>query len=209
MASASSNFNTAENPLSEGGVWDNGAGAWGTVQATGTVAQPTTANTDSLARRNSPTFGGNHYAEVKSASLNNGDHGPCVRIASATDGDCYYLARGSSAWVRIYRISDTGSLSFIQLGSDFAAAANNDILRLDINGSTLTYFKNGVSQGTRSDATLSGGQPGFAVYGASAVTDSQVDDWSADDGAAGGRTTKNTRAWPLGVDVGMAWRLPA
>ena len=26
--------------------------------------------------------------------------------------------------------------------------------------------------------------------------------------AAGGRTTKNTRAWPLGVEIGMGWQLP-
>lgn len=27
--------------------------------------------------------------------------------------------------------------------------------------------------------------------------------------AAGGRTTRNTRAWPLGVELGMGWRMPA
>lgn len=27
--------------------------------------------------------------------------------------------------------------------------------------------------------------------------------------AAAGRTTKNTRGWPLGVEIGMGWRLPA
>ena len=26
--------------------------------------------------------------------------------------------------------------------------------------------------------------------------------------AAGGRTTRNTRAWPLGVEIGMGWRMP-
>lgn len=27
--------------------------------------------------------------------------------------------------------------------------------------------------------------------------------------AAAGRTTKNTRAWPLGTEIGMGWRMPA
>lgn len=30
--------------------------------------------------------------------------------------------------------------------------------------------------------------------------------FKADAGGGGGRTTKNTRAWPLGVEVGMNWR---
>jgi hypothetical protein len=33
--------------------------------------------------------------------------------------------------------------------------------------------------------------------------------WLGKLAAAGGRTTKNTRAWPLGTAIGMGWRMPA
>jgi len=35
-----------------------------------------------------------------------------------------------------------------------------------------------------------------------------IDNFRAADLVAGGRTTKNTRAWPLGTEIGMGWRMP-
>ena len=143
--------------------------------------------------RNTPTISGAQFSQatVSTFAATNGQALVTTRMASDTDGDCYlwYAYDGWNA-IRLYRADDTGTIAFTQLGANFTpTAVAGDILRLESDGSTHTCKKNGVSQGTRTDATYATGQPGLAVGWAVAETDSEMDDWSGGD-LAGGAVAK-------------------
>lgn len=63
------------------------------------------------------------------------------------------------------------------LGNIAATAVNGDIFGMDIVGTTMTYYKNGVSQGTKVDASIASGQPGTGGFGSTM----QLDDFLATD----------------------------
>jgi len=89
--------------------------------------------------------------------------------------------------------TDTGD-SFTQADENESNATGQTFnVGYKITAATTSLVCNGTG------ATLGGG--GAAVGWFSGVA-------SFKEAAAGGRTTKNTRGFPLGVNVGMGWRLP-
>lgn len=189
MASATSTFDDpAENPISEGAVWDSGPGTWFAAQKTGGVCKQAPSGVDELwaARRNSPTIGDAQYSEVNITVA--GFAGPMTRIqgTGAGAGDCYVLEdNGGTSELKFYRVDDTGSLTYTQIGAAFSITPSlPDDMRVESDGSTHTIKFNGSSLGTRSDATYSGGQPGLGGYGATPNFTS----WGGGDLAAGGGT---------------------
>lgn len=117
-------------------------------------------------------------------------------------------AAGYGTWVAYFnhgglQMSVAGSVS--TLGSP-SAFASGDTAKLAVSGSVYTCSINGTPDpgGTFTDATLSGGAPGITTYG----TTSLCDDWEGTGESGGaGRTTKNTRAFPLGVALGIGRQL--
>jgi hypothetical protein len=78
---------------------------------------------------------------------------------------------------------------------------------MEASGTTLTVLKNGAGFATPltvTDATLTGGKVGFCVKCNNAtLSNVNVDDFEGGDLVAGGRAGKNTRAWPLGMALGI------
>lgn len=70
--------------------------------------------------------------------------GPQVRCRTntTTTPDCYFL-QGNTVETRIYK--RTGGSTYVQLGSDGPAITLNDVLYLEIQGTTLVAKKNGTS----------------------------------------------------------------
>lgn len=168
-SSATDDFErTSASPMTDGSsiTWTNGPGATGNMRiVNNSDADGASGVTYGCARVLTPTFSADHWAETTIASGGGSvvNQGPCVRIASNTDADCYLMVFSAATNLRLYRIADTGSIGFTTLtnvttGSSVAAG---DVLRLQIVGSTLTLFHKGTNYGSVIDSTYSTGQPGI------------------------------------------------
>lgn len=96
--------------------------------------------------------------------------GPCVRINSTTDCDCYIAWLDDSTHIIIYKATDTGSFSVSALGATFTVSTVSAGTTIGLSASgtstvTLELFLNGVSQGTRTDSSspYTTGQPGVLL----------------------------------------------
>jgi hypothetical protein len=183
MASYSTTFTTDEDPLSESGVWTNGPGAWDACKKLGGIACVSAiGGNGSVARLLTPPLGSNHYASVLIVTnLSGGEQGPVTRIQSTTDGSCYQVTLESTGNTILYRVDDTGTLAFAQLGSTIAGTVAGDHLRLESSGTTHTVIRNGVTVLTFSDATYSGGQPGILAYAVATIANHTLDNWVGGD----------------------------
>lgn len=160
------------------------------------------------------TGGNDQYAEATIIALQSGnDFGVCARLSGASIGAANgYLAvinstdaavsLGGTIQCSFYKVS---AGSFTQIGTDFGVTISaNDVIRLEVQGTTLRLKVNGVQRGTDTDASIASGNPG--LYFAGSSTASIWDAFAAGDFSGGGRTTKNTRSNPLGVEIGMNWQ---
>lgn len=191
MATYSTTFDDpAENPLSDGGVWQSGPGTFGGVKKSGGKVSNIVDGESTCGRCNSAAFGSDQYAEATLSDTSTSKFpGVFTRIQSSSDGDSYFVEiTESSSVLTLYRIDDTGSLGFTQLGATFAITiAVPDDVRLESNGSTHEVFWNSVSLGTRSDATFTGGLPGFGAY-ATSNSDPYFTAWDGGDLGGGALT---------------------
>jgi len=192
MASYSTTFSATENPLSESGAWQDGPGAWGSMQSAAGNSRPAATNTDAATRLNTAapgaTIGADQYAKGTIAADTGNENNLCCRINNSTDGDCYQLSlRGLDGVTKIMKVTDSGSLSFSQLGADIAVdPVNGDLWEFRVTGTsttTLKAFKGGAQQGTdRTDSTspFTSGQPGVGHYSLS-TTNVGFTDWEGGD----------------------------
>lgn len=107
------------------------------------------------------TFADKQYSSVKINDIVNVNDisGPAVRVQSSFS--CYVLSIRDSARLRLYEYT---SGSYAQLGSDITGLtlANDDIITLKANGSTLQAFVNGSQVGTDfTDTSYSSGNVGI------------------------------------------------
>lgn len=198
MASYSTTFSATENPLSEGGAWQDGPGAFGSVQSGGGNSRPAATDSDAATRLNtaSPgvTVGADQYAQGTIGADTGNENNLFCRINSSSDGDCYQLSlRTLDGAVKVFKITDSGSLGFSQLGADIAVdPLATELWRMDCAGTTtvtIKAYKAGVQQGTdRTDSTspFQTGQPGVGHYviAGSNVTFVGFTDWEGGDIAA-------------------------
>jgi hypothetical protein len=137
------------------------------------------ASGNSIAFYSDNTFASNQYAQVKLSSAVTADAngGPVVRAQNSSGGKAYVAFVTSATELRIYLV-DTAD--WTQLGASCTGTfAENDIIRLEASGSTLTAKVNGapVTDCSRTDATLTGGRPGVYVDG----PDFRIDDFTGGD----------------------------
>ncbi len=91
--------------------------------------------------------------------------GAAFRVGAAATGNGYYCVTyggGSTYFGKI----ESGSRTFIQEG--FANFLTGDTMRVEVHGTTFTFYKNGVLYDTATDATYSSGAAGVAGVGNSA-----------------------------------------
>lgn len=156
--------------------WSLNAGNF-SIQTNALAANGAAATTETAARWNADAFPADQYAQGVLSALSatvNANIGIGVRIATDNSANYYGL----------YYDDDTGDTLIFkvvagvwtQLGAAFTAVrAVNDILRLEVSGTTLTYKLNGTSQGTRTDSSLSSGSAG--VVGRGLTTAHRIDTW--------------------------------
>lgn len=168
--SVSDNFNRAnENPLSNGGKW-------AAVTGEGNMQIVTTNKVGGVAdaawqtmRWTGTTFGANQCSQAKTLTQ---FHLMWVAVRVSASADTYYYMRGgaSTAW-SVWKIVNGGTRT--KIGTDYAAAVTNDVVKLCVSGTTLTPYINGVAQATQTDSAIATGQPGFGLLD----TTSYADDW--------------------------------
>lgn len=189
---ATDNFNRADGGL--GANWTTVTGE-GSPAIVSNVVQTGATGTDSLAYYNAATWPNDQYSAVKlvTAATAFCGNGPVVRAAAGAD--TYYQLEGNfagsgpAAGLRLLkRVAGTGT----QLVQNSYAWSAGDTARLEIIGTTLTGYINGVSRITATDAALASGNAGLIVYVDSGLTLlAKIDDFEGGDFGGGAIVSRN------------------
>lgn len=167
--------------------------------------QPNAVGSDSGAYWNADAFGAAHYSQVRVIAAANASIdfvSACVRVQVGArqyyKGGVYGAIGGSVGWEISLR--NGGSNSVLTSGSTTVNA--NDILRLEVSGTTLTFKVNGSTIGTTSDGTLIGGAAGLFLFAdAGSATDALVDDWEGGNVSAGAASPKRLPLMGVGLEA--------
>ncbi len=124
----------------------------------------------------SETFDNNQYATATIKAVTSGVYiGVAVRCSGTDNAGTltgYLFYSDSADGCYIDEISNGAYVATIAgPGTVFSV---NDVVRLEINGSSLTAKVNGTARLTATDASITTGRPGIAAYGTGA---SALDDW--------------------------------
>lgn len=173
---ASDNFNRADGNL------QTGSANW-TLVGTGNLAisaneiTPARSGNPVLYRWNADTFANDQYAQLTITNVTtNGALGPAARVQTATTG-AYFLSTFSGASQSfLMKIINNGAMT--QIGSGFTTA-NGDIIRLEVEGTSLRVYKNTVLQFTQTDSSLATGSGG--LFGNDFDDTCTGDNWTAGD----------------------------
>jgi len=147
MATYSDDFNRA-NSTDLGGNWLENSSGWA---ISSNQLQPD--NISSYVVYQSPLDTSDHYAEAVISAIATTSMGVFAR--SNQFGNSFYLFRNDGSTWQLF-VNDSGS--FIAIGSSASgSAANGDTIRIQVVGSTITGFVNGVQKVTATDTTLTSG----------------------------------------------------
>lgn len=177
---ASDDFNRANN-TTLGANWTLVKGLFGINT---NAAYSRSAGADTLARWNADTFGNDQYAQVTISvlSVDNIAVGVACRLdtGGAETGYFAYAFRNVSPNVDVELAKYVaGVYTTISTTSGFAVG---DVLRLEVEGTTLRLYRNGSLVDTRTDSSIASGAAGVSGFGNS--TSGRMDDWSGSNLAA-------------------------
>jgi len=136
------------------------------------VAASNGASAENCTVYNAFTPGNDQWAEVTLTQAGADAYvGPAVRGA----GTSWYVFYGDSGNRALYRIVSGTPTSLASSATGFAV---NDVIRLEVEGTTLRAYVNGVLWTSVTDSSLSSGNTGMATWSTS--TSGRVDNFSAD-----------------------------
>ncbi len=150
------------------------------------AVHPNQTTAECGARWTADVFGNDQYSQGRLANLTTTGQTVGVAVRMATSGAAsyygYYADGSGSGKTFLFKMV---SGTWTQLGSLGAALSANDVLRLEVSGTTLTPKVNGATQsppGAQSDSALSSGAGGLSGYSVS--TSMRLDDWEGGNLAA-------------------------
>jgi hypothetical protein len=200
---ASDNFTRAnENPLNATN-WTVVTGS-GNLQIVNNLCEPTALSTLCRELWTNATWPNDQYSSVTVNNFTNGNTTNIVfifvRSSTTTAGNNYALkiigaAAGNPTWA----ITGSGG-AILTSGTLAAAVSSGDVFSLNIVGTTLTAYKNGVSFGTVTNASFASGTPGMGLEDVVVLSNVDASLW------AGGSvvTTANPTASPNGGSFSSA-----
>lgn len=197
MAVATDNFNRA-NSNDLGANWDENIDAGG-FNISANAAIPDSLGGDHVETWNANTFGADQYSQAKLAALsgtsNQAGVGVGVRWAqSAKTGYWAVCNLAASNDTTVFRWSGGSNLS---LGQRTAGWTVGDTVKLQIVGTILKVFKNGVQVGAEFDnGDVASGRA--AICYSSTLTDADIDDWEGGDVETSSTITPPVGAGSLG-----------
>ena len=184
MATRTDTFDRA-NSSNLGADWAEDSGDW--TITSNNVLNGTTGNTYRKLRWVGAAMdSANYYVEVVARSGSSGTGiGPAVRLAASSTVTYYgYVIFGGDA---AYLVEITaGGETILDTGSAITASTNYT-LRLEVDGSTIRGYLNGVLDVEATDTSLASGGPGIMAYGGNNAN-TYVTTWTASDLAAAAAT---------------------
>jgi hypothetical protein len=184
-ASYATSFPGIENPISEGGAWVNGLAVgldWNNPKTTGGKAVGSVAMTgsryaDDIGHLSTSlhAFSANQWAQgtvYKASGYTGGGGSHEIELLlrfqiTAHNARGYEILWGLAGYIAIVRwngpVGNYTPLYDPGTGS-IAPPVDGDVLRAEMNGSTITVYKNGVRVASVSDSTYASGQPGIGFW---------------------------------------------
>lgn len=184
MADATDDFNRA-NSASMGANWTTVTGV--NLNANGfdivsNTAQPALRTMDSMELWNAFSFPNDQYAQAAltmTGTTTGIGPGVFVRGTTATNGPCYRATATKSATNNVEVLRQDATPAYVSLGQRTTTWVDGDVLRLEVQGTTLRVYQNGTQLGADiTDSTYASGSAGI-VYSASSATVPQIDTWEA------------------------------
>lgn len=127
---------------------------------------------------NTGTFANDQYAQAICKSTETGTArgaGACVRVTNPGSVTTFYLVMAGTSTLWLYKIV---SGTYTQLGTGTAAAVN-DVVRIEAQGTTIRVKVNGTERISVTDTSITSGVPG--LHSLSDTASEQVDDFEAGD----------------------------
>ena len=170
---ASDAFNRAnENPIA--GSWTSGPGNFADLQIVGNVVQSVTPGVDGAAYYNAVVWANDQWSEVQLTGLGVEQGGPAVRL-SATAVTGYVFAVDNSGTSYFIAKGVNGNTPILASGAHGFAVG--DVLRLEVQGTTLRAYVNGTLLASVVDADIPSGNAGLWIYN-HAAAGLAVDNWA-------------------------------
>ena len=180
MADFTTSFDLTENPISEGGIWRNGAAigvdwfncrtASGRVFGTETIAAPNYADSTAIL---TGTWQNNQTVQATvSVTDNTGRSFQEVEIRlrsamnshSCTGYEVLFSVNPADPYCQIVRWNGAfGDFTLLDAHT-ISVVGNGDTIKATIIGTTITAFLNGSSLFSVTDSTYSSGNPGIGFY---------------------------------------------
>lgn len=181
MTTYSDNFNRS-NSTSLGSPWVDVTGGWG-VLSNGAY---TPNNADNFSYYNNTTAN-DQYSKATfvnlGASGTNDYIGVGARISAGPTGYMLYVNPLGAGWV----VQAAPSFSTIMSGSD--TFTSGDTVELRAVGTTITFYKNSVSIGSTTDASIASGFAGLDTFTGNDTARTWFDNWEGGDVGGGGGAT--------------------
>ncbi len=179
VSTAQDSFNRAD-AGDLGANWTTVAG--GSFSGTGysivsNAAQPTNFVSDKLVFYSAASFVNDQYAQAAvTVTGTNAGTGPGVAVRSASDATCYRVT-ASKAVANNIEVSKF-TPAFTSLGLRTVTWVDGDVLRIEVQGTTIRVYQNGVQLGADIiDSALTGGAAGVSY--SSVATSGFLDNFDA------------------------------
>lgn len=157
-------------------IWAYGNGSSGKLFVTDNRFRSILNENIAWFARRAGTFTDDQYAQITLAKLAATSYvGVCVR--ANTSGTGYLLVASPTVYILIKRVN----YGYVELRAAARTFNVNDILRLEVSGTTLTCKQNGTAFWTATDSDITSGNPGVADQSANASDFSAGDDWEGGD----------------------------
>lgn len=172
-------FGAADGTSPPNGNWTNGDAG---CQANGGGAASNADGTYGYCKYTGNTFAGNDlYSQVVMGGSRTG--GPCVRMSGSDTTYLYDVDDSGASVSRLYSRVAGGYTDISPSG--LTTYSGGETAKVQVVGTTLKVFKNGVQEGTDvTDSSISSGVPGFMcrTKSGSLLT---IDDWEGGDVSSG------------------------
>jgi hypothetical protein len=183
-AIATDNFNRANaNPI--GGNWTT-APSHSAIQLLSNVAQDSAdSGTDNSAYWNANTFPNDQYSQCNvtdslSSETAECGPGPMCRCSTSAPRNLYRVIFSPGATQNLH-FEKYAANSYSPIGGFTVTMNNGDLLKLQVQGTTLTAFVNGSSVATTTDSSVTSGPAGLAFSSCPSGTTVTFDNWEGGD----------------------------
>jgi hypothetical protein len=155
----------------------------GTIGITSNAAAPQVLAANSAAFYNAAVFRPDQYSEciINSSAFGTNTHGggPIVRASSANGGSYYRMFVNLLGGVVACQKLVNGSFSGVVTGTGAAVAGS--LARLEVVGSVLTGYIDGVQSFQITDTDIATGAPGICAYQATSSPTTAINSWEGGD----------------------------